>query len=147
MPFLNIVDESKAIKGMDSPKYWRDEAPGICNWALVGLHRLLQNNRFTKSEVCDQVSRSYRTESSPVATFLSECVESRPSSYIPSSDLYERYASWSRKNGYDRISDVRVLGKEVESMFGSIRNRMSTPGRPRVYQNIGYVTSEDEVDA
>ncbi len=139
MPFRVTVDESRAIKGMDSPAYWRDEAPGICIWAIVGLCRLLKQGRFTYSKVCKEASESYRTESSPVAMFLSECIEGKSESYIESKVLYERYLQWSRENGYERISNVQILGKEVSSKFNAARRRVSVGDRPWVYDRIGFI--------
>jgi P4 family phage/plasmid primase-like protien len=139
MPFRVTVDESRAIKGMDSPAYWRDEAPGICNWALVGLYRLLNQGRFTISKVCNEASESYRTESSPVAMFLSEYIKAMPGSYVKSKVLYEKYLQWSQENGYERVSNVQILGKEVSSKFKAARRRVSVEDRPWVYDGIGFI--------
>lgn len=46
------------------------ELPGIFNWVLEGLDRLLENKRFTSSEKVDAVLNKYRIESNTVELFL-----------------------------------------------------------------------------
>ena len=71
MPFRKTISDERKKLGMDDSSYWADEAPGICNWALIGLARLLRQNRFTQSKVCEEAAKAFKTESSPAAMTFS----------------------------------------------------------------------------
>lgn len=48
------------------------ELPGIFNWVLEGLDRLLANKKFTQSDKVDAVLNKYRIESNTVELYLSQ---------------------------------------------------------------------------
>ncbi len=69
IPFRITIAENDPgrVFGMDKPEWWEasGELPGVFNWALAGLDRLRQQDRFTQSQVCEQALADYRTENNP----------------------------------------------------------------------------------
>lgn len=143
MPFRKQIDHRSAIKGMDSPQYWAHEAAGICNWALAGLDRLLAQDHFSTSAVCDDAVTSFRNESSPVSMYLTENWKAAPDSTVFVSEIYESFCKWAREAGYQTIPNATHFGREVAHTFPDIEKfRSSIAGRPNCYRGIARFDSE-----
>lgn len=146
VPFNRQVAASEKIRGMDRPHWWRDngQLPGMLNWAIVGLHRLLQQGEFTTSRVCDDAFLDYRRESNPTAEFLEEFLEvcdpytQDADDYVMSARLYELYRFWSGKMGLHPLGS-RMFFKELKRTFMSVeRYRLAISGRPWAYRGIKF---------
>jgi len=73
------------------------EIPGIINWALKGLKRLMDNNfTFTESRSTEETWAFYRRKSNPVACFVEECLEftDDPADVISKPEMYEKFTAW-----------------------------------------------------
>lgn len=96
----------------------KQELPGIFNWSLSGLHRLLQNDGFTVPASSVSALDEYRTDSNSVALFMRDHLVSLPdSSTSPSSgtrsfDVYATYVQYCRSNGYAAVSNAE-FGKRL----------------------------------
>lgn len=60
-----------------------DELPGILNWALNGLGRLLQQGHFTNEGTTDDKRERWRTWGDSVERFIEECLAHRRSGETP----------------------------------------------------------------
>ena len=105
----------------------RDELPGIFNWALLGLIRMInQNMNLTHSNSMAQEHEKFRLETHPFRGFLEECCEIKttedgdPIGKVEKSFFIEKYKEWCEQNGYrmqstHRITaDLAALGVEVK---------------------------------
>ena len=63
------------------------ELPGVFNWLLEGLKRLMTNKRITESKLCQSIKDALRRDNDPVASFIAEY------GYKSSSDQYEHSVS------------------------------------------------------
>lgn len=146
IPFKVQIPEAERVLNMDKAEWWAQsgEVPAIFNWALLGLARLRQQGRFTKSQLVETCREEYRKEMNPARAFLLEfCLETGTGA-IPCKLLYYFYRMWSLENGHSgKLSDVN-LGKEVRRAFKSCkRERMNRSGRPWGYFGIQF--SHDEI--
>jgi putative DNA primase/helicase len=103
---VTIPDEEQN-KGLAN-EIIKDELPGVFNWILTGLNRLLTNGRLSKSPSIDKMNDEFRTESDTVKRFLDE------EGYLPDPEnkiiLKELHAHY------------RVFAKEGENMVLSTAN-------------------------
>lgn len=81
------------------------ELPGVFNWILVGLTRLLQQGGLSKCQASQDALRLYATESDSVALFMDE------TGYLQSSDqamnlgvLFKDYQDYCGTDGYYAVS-------------------------------------------
>lgn len=76
------------------------ETQGICNWALEGLKRLMQNDwEMSPCKAIDELQEQYYLEANPVDNFFNCCIEKGDSSsQIKTSALFDYYKKWSEKN-------------------------------------------------
>jgi P4 family phage/plasmid primase-like protien len=71
------------------------EMSGVLNWALEGLHRILERRHFIMPEVLMEARREFEAENNPVVTWLAECVEAAPLSVmVDRRDIVASYFGW-----------------------------------------------------
>lgn len=122
MPMRVVIPESEKILKMDKPEAWVNERPGLLNWALGGLRRLIRQRRFTTAELCEEALREYKLESNPAKIFLDdlcrECAEVEGG--VVCKRLYEAYQAWAIAHGYKPLSNGK-FGAEVKRAYPKMR--------------------------
>jgi putative DNA primase/helicase len=136
------------------------ELPGIFNWALEGLKRLLQQGDFTYCDICAEAARQHRFDCDPVAQFLDECVgfpapDSGEVYEIEKDELYQEYRGWSKRNG-DRALTSNKFNRRIGKLDGVTDRRQSKADRdgrrPWIWIGLGKPVpkppgSEDDENA
>lgn len=139
VPFQIKIPESKRVLGMDDPDWWvrSGELPGIFNWAVAGLHRLIQNRQFTTSQISVAATESYRKETNSARAFASLSCEECPGGRIATEEIYESYRKWCTKHGYKPAAES-TFGKAVLGKFPNARKRRigARGSRFHVYEEI-----------
>lgn len=141
MPWRVTIEDDEKIIGMDKTRWWEQsgELPGVFNWAVVGLARLLQQRKFSESKVIAAATNSYRLEMNPTKLFLSThyLPAHKDSSYVSCTTIFEHYKNWALENGYRPVSDG-TFGKELGKHFKeSERKRFRFSDGTRQYVYIG----------
>lgn len=104
-----------------SPNWpFRKELPGILNFALAGLKRLRENNRFSEPESSSLALREYQRESNPARTFLEENYEYNPIGKERIDDVMESYQEMCRRLGYHPLAEAQ-FGREIRRVFPQIK--------------------------
>ncbi len=76
-----------------------DELPGVLNWILKGLNRLLRQGGFTESKIIKEQVDEYRLESDSVLAFLKELnYEKDAVNKILLQTLYREYSAYCQTN-------------------------------------------------
>jgi putative DNA primase/helicase len=78
------------------------ELPGILNWALHGLSRLMldNDNRFTRVATADEMVQTMRDLASPVAAFVRDRCTLRANLQIGVDELYAAFKDWCQEGEY-----------------------------------------------
>jgi len=97
------------------------ELPGIAQFALAGLRRLLvEDGTFLPLGSTRWVAKSFRDVQAPTATFLSECVRPGGSDdWLANEQLYAIYCAWARENGHNKVSAAR-LHSEIDMLWPEV---------------------------
>jgi P4 family phage/plasmid primase-like protien len=113
----NVIDEHEAVErqreiGVPPGTWLADfifdrEGPGILNWALDGLDRLLRRGEFEIPKPVALSIRRFREESNGVAEFARTMLTEAPEIKIERADLLCAFHGWWREECGD---DVRLLG-------------------------------------
>jgi phage/plasmid-associated DNA primase len=114
------------------------ELPGIFNWAVEGLRRLNQQDRFTNPSLCAEALADYKAQSNPARVFLTETCVADLEAEVVCAVLYGQYAQWCDHNGYDALNSGE-FGGEVRRAFPRVdrkRGKRQASGRPPVYRGI-----------
>lgn len=81
IPFRVTIPDPEQDNAL-ADKIINGELPGVFNWIIEGLRRLLKTKKFTASQIVKDTVESYKRESDSVACFIGE------SSYKPSATDY-----------------------------------------------------------
>lgn len=71
-----VGDQKPARERQEIMDELRIEIPGIVNWAIEGLRRLMKNKfKFSRSKSTEETWLFYQRRSNPVVCFIEECLE------------------------------------------------------------------------
>lgn len=107
LEFNRVITEAEQDKSLDMKLM--TELPGIFNWALTGLHRLVKNDGFTIPSSSTKQVDDYQINSNPVALFFRDHLvkketEGRPSAGMRAELLFEQYKIFAGANCFKAIS-------------------------------------------
>lgn len=76
------------------------ELPGILNWSLDGLKRLIQNDfRFTSSKSMEEAKKRILEKTSPVAVFVKEIVVLQNGNVMKTREVHDYFLNWCNSKG------------------------------------------------
>jgi len=117
-----------------------DDAPGIFNYAMEGLRRVMERGKFAPPTAAREATTRLHDAADPLMLWLDEddAVSQAPELSSPSADVYKRYANWCRRNGYTPLASG-PLGQRLKQL-GITRTR-PREGASRVvrYQGINVM--------
>lgn len=105
IPFDITIPEDEQDKKLHH-KIINAELPGVMNWILKGLDRLLKNDQFTYSKIIENELKRFKTESNSVALFLQDQEYYVCDCETPSQDIYTKYVGFCVENGYIKVSHI-----------------------------------------
>ena len=103
--------EQKDNRILDLKERLERELPGIFNWALVGLQRLLERGKFQLAPQIRKLTDDYRHESNQVEMWLDEECYAIDNQSTAVNSLYANYTNWSQTNGFKRMSRTSFIGE------------------------------------
>jgi putative DNA primase/helicase len=122
--FNVIIDEDKKDRQLPT-KIIENELPGVFNWILVGLERLLKNKHLTECKANNEALERFKIKSNPVLEFLTnqdfEVVNNIENGHV-FNDLFQNYQSWVSENGdrplsksnfKEKLDGIKLGGKQV----------------------------------
>lgn len=127
VPFDVTIPEDEQDRELHT-KIIETELPGIFNWVIAGLHRLLDQRGFTHCDAIKQKLNEYRTQSDSVRSFLEdEGYEKHPGGTIPLQVVYDEYKASCVNSGLRPVSvkefsiRLREAGYEIKkAMTGRV---------------------------
>ena len=130
-----IITFDRQIKAEDidtgfAEKIITDELPGILNWIIAGLERLLKTGRLDAPPCCINDLERLRTELDPLSTWLAEMgYYSGTSAFIAIKDAYWKFCEYCKENGNiapskktftKRLRDLRYVVEAPNNHVGVI---------------------------
>lgn len=120
LPFEITIPEEEQDKELAS-KIIYSELSGVFNWVLSGLHRLLEQKRFSHCAKAEDVLKQYRKEADSVAMFLEDNhYQKHSENTIATKELHRQYRDYCSEDGYRAVSAksfnnrLRALGIHVQ---------------------------------
>lgn len=104
VPFGVTIPEAEQDKQL-AAKIIQSELSGVFNWILAGLHRLLEQGRFTDADAVRQQLEAYKRQSDTVRLFLDEQGYQASADYTPLKDLYRDYKAFCIEDGYRPVNN------------------------------------------
>lgn len=135
---FNVTIEEDIKDRQLATKIIENELPGVFNWILIGLERLIENKKLTYCEANDQALEQFKIKSNNVLGFLIEegfvSVTNIEEGTI-FNELFREFQSWVAQNGgeslnkssfKDRIDNLKLKGISV------LRNEKCNGNRHKV---------------
>ena len=120
IPFQQTIPEDEQDPQL-AQKIIASELPGVFNWVLGGLKRLIHNRKFTESDIVREQVEEYQRESDSVAMFIDEsCYQRSTSKFMSFKVFYSEYKEFCHSDGYRAVGKknftkrCKVLGLEKE---------------------------------
>lgn len=118
IPFAVTIPEAERNADL-AEQIIKDELPGVFNWILEGLNRILKNRKFSKCEAAEKALREFKKQSDSVALFLEDNESGRyePAleEYVKQDFLFSEYRSFCTSNGFHPVS-VRKFVERLEAI-------------------------------
>jgi len=127
IPFkVKITDEEKDPNL--HKKIIEHERPGVLNWIIAGLLRIVTNQKFTQSKNTTEAVEAYKREINSVAQFVEEYgITPSRLLYIPVAKLYADYSEFCDEAGFRRLNRSN-FGKELIAL-GFEQRRVKENGK------------------
>ena len=93
------------------------ELPGILNWAIEGLDRLVHQGFFTQSERSDKLLKEYKEEAMPITEFIEDNISYGGSLELVRDDAYAEYVQWTRDAGINYVMTRAQMFKVLREEF------------------------------
>ena len=111
VPFPVTIPEAEQDKTL-AARIIAHELPGVFNWILVGLKRLIAQNGFTDCEAARQQIDEYRRQSDSVRLFLEEYgYVATPSDWRPAREVYAEYRGFCQSDGYRPVAQQKFKAR------------------------------------
>lgn len=142
IPFEVQIPPNKRKTEFLEGKWWvqTGEMPGVLNWALRGLIRLLERGTFVEPDICVAFKENYKEEVNPTGTFFEEHCYSDKDTRIGTTELYRHYKMFMQDIGQQQLTPAQ-FAEEVRRRFSSKKTKNAVVyngGRERVWLGIGY---------
>lgn len=114
IPFNKTIPPENQDKEL-AQKIINNELSGVFNWVLEGLNRLLENKKFSQSNIIDQQVNSYENESDSTLMFIQDEEYEKSSENMPLAILYKHYTDYCKENDFIRLSNKK-FSQRLEKM-------------------------------
>jgi putative DNA primase/helicase len=134
VPFPETIPQAERDKHLDDKL--QDELPGVLNWAIEGLQRLLGNGGFTGDRSPGRTQDTWQKWSDSVSRFKDAAIDEGGDEEIAKDKLYAAYLEYCRQEGIP--SDTQHSMTRGLKQEGLADGRAYVDGdRKRVFHNIG----------
>ncbi len=99
------------------------ELPGIFNWIIEGLQRLIKQEKYTHTKNHDRLIKEFRKVNNPLYAFAEENEEcfsgSDEGHIVPRYTVFMKFLEWAQKNNILPMSSNRFYSN-MRSVFNSL---------------------------
>jgi len=106
VPFPDTVPRGERDPQLDEKL--EAELPGVLNWALDGLQRLLKQGRFTADRTPAETQRTWERWGNSVDRFRETCLEEAEGNALPKGDLYSAYVAFCADEGIPKDTQNKM---------------------------------------
>ena len=141
-PFPETIPAAERDKHLDQKL--QAELPGVLNWAIEGLQRLMNNGGFTGDRSPGRTQDTWQKWSDSVSRFKDAAIDESGDEQIPKTKLYAAYIEYCRQEGIP--SDTQHSLTRGLKQEGLADGRAYDDGdRVRVFTNISLTGRGQEL--
>lgn len=117
--FPNQFEGDQANVNLLNQLTTKNELSGMLNWAIEGLRRLLQHNRFSQGKSIEEARENYIKMAQPSRAFIDTALESG-NGEIKKDKLYDIFTTYCRKNNLPACSKG-AFAHDIKKAFPFLR--------------------------
>lgn len=117
LKFNRIFNDKDQDRGLEDKLF--SELPGILNWGLEGLRRVLSSQNITIGKQCKADTDNFLMALNPVRMFVDEECGFGNRLRVGKVELYRAYCKWSEESGHRALSKPR-FDSQLMADFSSI---------------------------
>ncbi len=140
LEFNRVFSSSEQNKQLINRLTTPEELSGLLNFALDGLDRLLDREKFSYEKEVQEIKAEMSLSSSPIAKFSYECLEFEKDGWISKEKMHSVFIDYTQANNMpaDTIEEFgRALPKFADYTYTS-RKQMINPETARPKQFTGW---------
>lgn len=112
--FEEQIPRDERIGKDEMLRRFEDEKAGILNWALDGLDRLLQRNKFTGARSAEETHALWTGFGDIVSQFIDEVLVPNPNTHVLAEELHNQYLNFCDRIGRDPTRSQYQLTEELK---------------------------------
>ena len=112
------------------------ELPDIFQWALVGLHRLWTQGRFTDCDETRNLLIEHRRANNPVLCFVEDECDIGEFQEVSKKEIYKRYKTYAGSSGYS-IMGMENFFRELYAAVNNLKQLRLRKDGERTYYLTG----------
>ncbi|MBN1357811.1 hypothetical protein JW988_03485 [Candidatus Bathyarchaeota archaeon] len=142
-PNTFLEDDENTIQ--DIEKTWLpEEKSGIFNFMLTGLHRLLENGKFTKSKTAEETKVEFMKLSDPFTAWILERCVIMPQVYLTREEAFSDCCVYCDEIGTERVNK-RVFYEKLRGTRGVKDTQKKVKGKnENVFEGIRLKKDDDD---
>ena len=152
---LIVIPMTVSFLGRENPDLENQltpELPGILNWSLIGLRRLLERGRFLEPSSGSAIKRDIVDMASPVGMFVEDKCVLDPDARVAKSELFKEWVEHCNAN-HRFAGDSALFGRDLLARYaGKVKSVDQRDGttpdgkvrRVRLYQGLRLKVPSDE---
>ena len=117
-------------------KIIKNELPGVLNWVIKGLYRLLSQKKFTDCFAANIALETYKRESNSVLLFIEEHEVTPGGEFVTNDTLYESYKEFCLDAGHNKFSKINFSKEMVHAGFEADRKKILNKTKRGFYANM-----------
>ena len=117
VPFDVTIPEAEQNKNLHT-EIIESELAGVFNWILAGLHRLLDQKRFSKCAASDQALNNYKIESDTISLWMAEdgyVIAENKKQFSEAKQLYHEYTIYCDQSGFKAMDKI-TFGNNLQQL-------------------------------
>ena len=117
VPFDVTIPEAEQNKNLHT-EIIESELAGVFNWILAGLHRLLDQKRFSKCAASDQALNNYKIESDTISLWMAEdgyVIAENKKQFSEAKQLYHEYTNYCDQSGFKAMDKI-TFGNNLQQL-------------------------------
>lgn len=98
------------------------ELPGILNWVIKGLERLLSQGKFSDCKASEEILSDYKIMANPIALFLEEkelTPDHTKEHKVTNKKIFEAFDTWRKLHGIAKINGPELSKRLISMDFTS----------------------------
>lgn len=113
--FTNQVPKEEQIPNFFDVISSDEELSGLFNWAIIGLKRLMDNNRYSDHRSIDSIKEFMEKGVNPILDFVNTYIEREENGEISKDDMYRCYCEFCKSFGFP-TKDSNVFSRKFKPL-------------------------------